>query len=372
MVSDSNLLDSELKDRRKEILTDAYQMSIGEMLNLYEAKEIEIHPEFQRIYRWSAFQKTKLIESILLGIPIPSFFVSQREDGTWDVIDGVQRLSTIFEFVGVFRDENNILLPPLKLQETDYLPSLKDKYWQNDEGQNSFTQSQRISFKREKIDLKIIKKESDRNFKYELFQRLNSLGSVLSAQELRNSLMLMLDTTFYDWVKDLSKFQEFQDSILLSENSQQVAFDMELVLRFFAAKNTDNFRGLKDLNDFITNRMKDFIADKNFDREEEGKIFKNTFEILNKAIPEGAFKKYDANKNKFVGRFLISTFEVLSTGVGYNISKWYPYSDDSLEDIEGIARNLWNNLTFQTNQGTGTNVSSRLKELAPLGIKLFS
>lgn len=365
-------MDTELKDRRREILTDAYQMSIGEMLNLYESNEVEIHPEFQRIYRWSDLQKTKLIESILLGIPIPSFFVSQREDGIWDVIDGVQRLSTIFEFVGVLRNEDNELLPPLKLQETDYLPSLKDKFWQSGDPQNSFSQSQRISFKREKIDLKIIKKESDQNFKYELFQRLNSLGSTLSAQELRNSLMLMLDPTFYEWVKDLSKYQDFQDSILLSENSQQLAFDMELVLRFFAAKNTDNLKGLKDLNDFITNRMKDFINDKDFDRENEAEIFKKTFETLNKALPEGAFRRYDINKGKFTGRFLISTFEVLSIGLGRNIAKWYPYSKESLEKIEGIAKELWSNTTFQDNQGTGTNVSSRLKQLAPLGIQLFS
>ena len=371
-MNDSNLLDSELKDRRREILTDAYQMSIGEMLNLYQEKEVEIHPEFQRIYRWSDLQKTKLIESILLGIPIPSFFVSQREDGIWDVIDGVQRLSTIFEFVGVLCDEDNNPLPPLKLQETDYLPSLKDKYWQTKDPQNSFTQSQRISFKREKIDLKIIKKESDQNFKYELFQRLNSLGSTLSAQELRNSLMLMLDPTFYEWVKNLSNLQEFQDSILLSENSQQLAFDMELVLRFFAAKNTVNFKGLKDLNDFITNRMKDFISDKSFDRDIEADVFRKTFETLNKALPEGAFRRYDANKGKFSGKFLISTFEVISTGVGRNISKWYPYSEKSLGQIEHIAKELWSNRIFQANQGTGTNVSSRLKQLAPLGVDLFS
>ena len=184
--------------------------------------------------------------------------------------------------------------------------------------------------------------------------------------------MLMLDPTFYEWVKDLSKYQDFQDSILLSENSQQLAFDMELVLRFFAAKNTDNLKGLKDLNDFITNRMKDFINDKDFDRENEAEIFKKTFETLNKALPEGAFRRYDINKGKFTGRFLISTFEVLSIGLGRNIAKWYPYSKESLEKIEGIAKELWSNTTFQDNQGTGTNVSSRLKQLAPLGIQLFS
>ncbi|MEM8157971.1 DUF262 domain-containing protein, partial [Morganella morganii] len=68
----------EVNERRKEIRTDGYSISIGEWLSLYENGEIDIHPEFQRIYRWTEIQKTNLIESILLGIPIPPIFVSQR------------------------------------------------------------------------------------------------------------------------------------------------------------------------------------------------------------------------------------------------------------------------------------------------------
>jgi len=75
---------------RKEIRTDGYAMSIGEWISLYENKEIDIHPEFQRFFRWSINQKSNLIESILLGIPIPTIFVSQRKDGVWDVVDGLQ------------------------------------------------------------------------------------------------------------------------------------------------------------------------------------------------------------------------------------------------------------------------------------------
>ena len=99
-------LQEELNERSSKIFRESYQMSIGELINLYRDGEMDIHPEFQRVFRWSEYQKTKLIESIMLNIPIPSIFVSQNEDGVWDVIDGVQRLSTIFQFVGVFKDEN--------------------------------------------------------------------------------------------------------------------------------------------------------------------------------------------------------------------------------------------------------------------------
>ena len=100
-------LKEEIEARASKIYRDSYQMSIGELINLYKDGEMDIHPEFQRVFRWSESQKTKLIESILLNIPIPSIFVSQGEDGVWDVIDGVQRLSTIFQFVGIFKDVGN-------------------------------------------------------------------------------------------------------------------------------------------------------------------------------------------------------------------------------------------------------------------------
>ena len=95
-----------VNERRKEIRTDGYSMTIGEWISMYENDEMDIHPEFQRIFRWSEVQKTNLIESILLGIPIPPIFVSQRSDGIWDVVDGLQRLSTILELVGVLKDQD--------------------------------------------------------------------------------------------------------------------------------------------------------------------------------------------------------------------------------------------------------------------------
>ena len=107
-------------------------MSIGELINLYRDGELDIHPEFQRFYRWSGTQKSRLIESILLGIPIPSIFVSQRDDGVWDVIDGLQRLSTIFQLVGQLKDESNNEVEPLTLRRTKYLPSLEGKKWDDD------------------------------------------------------------------------------------------------------------------------------------------------------------------------------------------------------------------------------------------------
>jgi uncharacterized protein with ParB-like and HNH nuclease domain len=104
-------LNEEIAAGSRQLKTDGYPMSIGELVNLYKDGELDLHPDFQRFFRWDDTQKSRLIESVLLGIPLPSVFVFQRKDGVWDVIDGVQRLSTIFQFLGILKDPAGNLLP---------------------------------------------------------------------------------------------------------------------------------------------------------------------------------------------------------------------------------------------------------------------
>ena len=191
-------LDQEIEDRRAEVRTDGYSMSIGELINMYRDRDLEIHPEFQRFFRWSPEQKSRLIESILLGIPIPSIFVSTREDGVWDVIDGLQRLSTIFQLVGELRDANDQKLDPLVLTQTKYLPSLVGKTWEDDGSGSSIGETNQRLIRRAKIDVKIIERESTESTKFELFQRLNTGGSNLSDQEIRNAILVMVNPLYTD------------------------------------------------------------------------------------------------------------------------------------------------------------------------------
>jgi hypothetical protein len=115
-------LEQAIAKKAKEISTESYGMSVGELLSLYRDNELNLHPEFQRFFRWSDQQKSRLIESFLLGIPVPPVFVSQDEKGKWDVIDGLQRLSTIFQLTGDLLDEEGKPVKPLILTGTKYLP----------------------------------------------------------------------------------------------------------------------------------------------------------------------------------------------------------------------------------------------------------
>ncbi|KCZ71930.1 Protein of unknown function DUF262 [Candidatus Methanoperedens nitroreducens] len=369
------LLQDEIDEKAKEIYTDGYPMSIGELISLYKDNELDIHPEFQRFFRWTPLQKTKLIESILLGIPIPPIFVSQREDGVWDVVDGLQRLSTIFEFVGILKDENNNIFPPSRLIKTKYLPSLEGKMWESSDAENSLTSSQRLEFKREKIGVQIVKKESDPNIKYELFQRLNTLGTKLSDQELRNCLLIMINKDFYYWLYDLGAYEPFLNCIGLSEKSISEQYNLELALRFIIFKNVDirDMKGFIFLAEFITEKMTEFAESSTFDKEKEKQIFKDTFDFLDKTLSDDAFKRYNFERNRFEGKFLLSSFEAIGIGVGSNIDEWNKRTiDENLkEEVKNRAKSLWSDRNYLDYIGSGSNFNTRIPVIVPLGKKIF-
>lgn len=79
-------LGKQISDERQHIAADRMDFSIGELVNMYENGELIIHPEYQRLFRWTDTQKTALIESILLGIPVPPIFVAENENGVWEFI----------------------------------------------------------------------------------------------------------------------------------------------------------------------------------------------------------------------------------------------------------------------------------------------
>ena len=306
-------LDQEISDRRAEVRSDGYPMSIGELINLYRDGELDIHPEFQRFYRWSAEQKSRLIESILLGIPIPSIFVSQREDGVWDVIDGLQRLSTIFEFVGELKDENDEYLPRLELNKTKYLPSLEGMKWEGNGSDHSIGKANQLIIRRSKMDVKIILRESSESSKYELFQRLNTGGSQLSDQEIRNVMLIMINPEAYRLISDLSKNADFQTCISLSERLMSQQYDLELVTRFIVFRHLekDKLGSVGDIGEFLTDSITELAQSPKFHEimATESKAFEFTFGQLAKSLGEDSFRRYNSDRKKHTGSFLISGFE---------------------------------------------------------------
>ena len=127
-----DMLLSAIESCRNTLQTDKLDMSFGEIMNMYDRDEIIINPNFQRLYRWTEYQKTRFIESVIIGIPIPPIFVAEDSQGRWEVVDGLQRLSTIFSFFGILKnlpEKNN-----WQLGAGDMIQSLDGFSWKIGDG----------------------------------------------------------------------------------------------------------------------------------------------------------------------------------------------------------------------------------------------
>jgi len=355
-------------ERAREIRTDAYSMSIGEVISLYRDGDLEIHPEFQRIFRWDIDQRSRLIESILLGIPIPTVFVAQREDGVWDVIDGVQRLSTILEFVGEYKDEDGNQQPASALVGGEYLRELEGIGWSDTTPDATSNLDDRLQrdFKRAKLSFSIIKRESDPNAKFDLFQRLNA-GSTLSLQEARNCLLIMVNRPAYLVLSELTQDGSFNDCISVSEQKENAAYKSELVLRFFAQLEYSS--GNEQLSDEFGTYLTDWMKL----RAEAGiefldtDLFRRTFDLLSRSLGSESFRRYDGSRH--LGAFSISSYEFITSGVASNIAFWEGQKPEILADR---IRSTWSDPTFRANSGSGISSRKRFPRMVNSGREFFA
>lgn len=323
----SEELQEEIDARRKEIFTDAYAMSIGELANIYEDGELDLHPEFQRMFRWTLLQKSWFIESLLLNIPVPSIFVYQNSDANWDVIDGLQRLSTIFEFMGILRDERGCVLTPSTLQAGQYVKQLEGKNWQGD-SPDSLSDLQRRLIKRAKLDVRIIKRESSEEARLHLFNRLNTGGSALSEQEVRNCLILMSNKNVLSWLGSMAESEAFRTCLSITDRAERESYDYELVTRFLVFWSTphDELRQMKDVHAFLTEHITRIARD--LAASEDGTeshgfndVFRGVFEILAETVGSDAFRKYDEDRDKFTGGFSVAAYELVTLSLSKNLKK---------------------------------------------------
>ena len=91
---------SEIIDEKiREVRVRELDISFGELISLHEGKELIISPDYQRLFRWTEQQQSRLIESILVGLPIPPIFVVENQNGVLELVDGLQRISTVLRFM---------------------------------------------------------------------------------------------------------------------------------------------------------------------------------------------------------------------------------------------------------------------------------
>ena len=157
-----SLVSEAIDEKIGKVRTDAFDLSFGEIVNLHREKELIIQPAYQRLFRWSIEQRSRLIESILLELPIPQIFVIENETGVFELIDGLQRVSSVLNFV----DPQSIKLDPLRLDGCELVTELNGSIYED------LPLGLRLRIKRSSVRTVVIKRQSRSFLRYEMFKRL--------------------------------------------------------------------------------------------------------------------------------------------------------------------------------------------------------
>lgn len=370
IVEQNESLLKEIEEVRKEIKTDNFSMAIRELVQVYRDGDLELFPSYQRLFRWDDDQKTRFIESLLMGMPTPPIFIAQTKGSKWTIVDGLQRICTVLQTMGLLKiskDDDN-LLAPLNFTHTEKLPSIKGLNW------NTLDADAQRIIKMSKLDLKIILVEDNVQAQYELFKRLNTGAVVLEPQEIRNCLIIMVNEDFYNHIEDLKNFQPFVNAINITEAKTIVEFPMELILRYFISKKqnldfSDYNVSNELLSDFIDKETIKLLNDVNFDIIEEIVVFKRVFTLLNDLLGEKAFKKYVEDKDDFEGAFLQSSYEAILPGLSQNIEF---YENDGKAGLVDRIKQMYSHQQFMEGTVRGKKALVRIKELMDFSQAYFA
>lgn len=363
-------LEGQISAARREVSADTISMSVSELTNLFKEGVLIIRPEFQRLFRWTSDQKSRLVESILLGIPIPSIFVSQDAAGKWELVDGLQRVSTLLELQGVL-PKKDASTPSLKLNATTYLPDLDGKSWEGPD-EESLSEAQKLDIRLARLDLRVIKRSSDPKAKFDLFQRLNSYGSSLTPQEIRTALIAGVNGDVLSWLHRLSRHDGFVQTLALGDRLIDEQFDLELILRFLMLHNREikgKRGGLGDFPTKLDSWAVDFTESFPNDAQRLEEVFFRTFSAVAEFGSELVFRKWDANTASFRGGFSSTSFEAIALGIGYHVANGSAFRTDVLQ----AARDLWATVLPQKlGTTTGLATGDRFARTVPLGRELMS
>lgn len=315
-----------IPDEEREIFIDKLEMSIFELHRRYQRGDILLRPFYQRKDVWNKIKKSRLIESVLRNIPIPAIYLAEMQDGSFEVVDGQQRLRAFFDFM----DDT------YKLSKVPVLNALNEK---------SFSEMD-IRFQRKIEDSQlyifVIKKESHPDIKFDIYERINEGAVKLNAQELRNCIFRGRGM---ELVRELSSLDSLK-YMLGKRLPLSRGKDEELVLRFlsFYAKGYQSYNG--NINSFLNETLLNFdsYAEKLHDIKE---IFNETMMVCTEVFGDKAFVKNNSSDRNFN----ISLYEIISVSFAHGnrirIAEERDYVKNSLENLLR-DRTFYNSITLST------------------------
>lgn len=331
----------------KEIRTEAVDFSFGELLNLHRDGEIIIQPEYQRLFRWSNEQRSRLIESILLRLPIPPIFLIEDDNGVLELIDGLQRTSSVLQFL----DHEAINQDELSLEGCDILEEINGMKFED------FSTSIRLGLKRTPIRAVIIKKSGDDYVKYEMFKRLNTGGALLSAQEIRNcsSRMISGGADFYANLQRLASLETFKlATSRIPEPDVEQRANEELVLRYFAVRSyQDKFKG--SVRDWLDDFMEEVLFGRT-DAMNDTTEFEELFVFISENFGDTAFSR--SRDSEAFGRLAPAYFEAVVGALAGNLTL---VSGKTSANLKAGLSAIFETSEFKAASGPGANSRGKME-----------
>ena len=295
---------SQLDKQRRTVDFDTYDIIVQQLISMVESGAIDVAPVYQRQFRWDQLKRSHLIESVFLGVPVPSLFMATNRDGTWELVDGVQRLSTLIQYAGTEEARERLSLKdPLVLEGLIKLNKFNGLSF------NDLPDSIKLQFLHRSIKVITLSDKSDMVVRFDLFERLNTGGVALTNQEIRGCIYR---GQFNEFLEEMAGNKDFKKSVRLTQKQEKDGTREECVLRFFSFLNRYN-KFEHSVVDFLNSYMKE--SSKSFKYIGGRKIFTDTFsqisQILSKGIVRGQNRKITP----------INLFEGVSVGAALALQK---------------------------------------------------
>ncbi len=199
-------LSEQLGEQRRTVDFDTFDIQLQQLLTMLTDRQIWVAPAYQRQFRWDNERCSQLIESLILGIPIPNLFMATNKDNTWEVVDGLQRLSAIVKFAGTdeLRDRLELKGGPLELEGLLKLSKFNGYTFE------ALPSHIQLHVKTRPLKVVTLNDKSDTVVRFDLFERLNTGGIILTKQEIR---ACVYQGEFADALDNLSRIDDFRGDV---------------------------------------------------------------------------------------------------------------------------------------------------------------
>ena len=316
-----------------KIKVDREQMSVFQVLRKIEHGEIVLQPEFQRNLVWDSVRRSRLIESALLRLPLPAFYFDGVKANEWTVVDGLQRLSTLRDFMSE---------KTLKLHGLEYLSAAEGKTFEE------LPRGMQRDLEETPVTLFIIRPDTPPEVKFTIFYRINTGGLVLTAQEIRHALFQGEATKL---LRTLSESNEFKRATDCGVSDSRMDA-RECVLRYFAFDMhpyTDY--GKSDLNGYLSGIMKEINSLSPQRIKELDVGFRSAMTTASKILGRLAFRKYSKGSRRR-GPVNKALFESWA-----NVLRAYPLErllEKQQQIVDGLAKAFWSDADYARSLSAGT------------------